>query len=100
MIVFFNAFTHEHGGIIAPMMGAIEEPDLALHALCVTLRSAGASLLARAQKDGKARADLDGAELFDIIAALAWLREQSSHASRADRIFKVIVSAILTHSTA
>lgn len=91
------AFTHEHRGIIAPLMGAIEAPDSALHASCVTLRSAGASLLARAQNDGKARADLNGAELFDIIAALAWLREQSSHASRADRIFKVIVSAILTN---
>jgi AcrR family transcriptional regulator len=93
------AFTHEHRGIIAPMMSAIEEPDSALHASCATLRSAGASLLARAQKDGKARADLNGAELFDIIAALAWLREQSSHASRADRVFKVIVSAILTNRT-
>ncbi|WP_225031209.1 TetR/AcrR family transcriptional regulator [Paraburkholderia sp. XV] len=91
------AFTHDHRGIIAAMVGAIEEPDSALHASCVALRSAGASLLARAQKEGKARADLDGAELFDIIAALSWLREQSSHASRADRIFKVIASAILTN---
>ncbi|AKC70744.1 TetR/AcrR family transcriptional regulator [Pandoraea oxalativorans] len=91
------AFTHEHRGIIAPMMGAIEDSDSALHASCVTLRSAGASLLARAQADGKARADLSGAELFDIIAALAWLREQSSHASRAERIFKVIAGAILSH---
>lgn len=89
------AFTHEHRGILGPMMGAIEDPDSALHASCVTLRSAGAALLARAQADGKARPDLDGAELFDLIAALAWLREQPSHASRTDRIFSIIAGAIL-----
>ncbi|MGB9989740.1 TetR/AcrR family transcriptional regulator [Massilia sp. SM-13] len=89
------AFTHEHRGVIAPMVSAIEDHESALHASCVTLRSAGAALLARAQADGKARADLDGSELFDLIAALAWLREQPSHASRADRIFGVISGAIL-----
>lgn len=90
------AFTHEHRGIIALMMDAIEDPDSALHASCTTLRAAGAALLARAQAEGSARADLSGAELFDLIAALAWLREQSSHAQRADRIFNVIAGAILT----
>jgi AcrR family transcriptional regulator len=89
------AFTHEHRGVIAPMMSAIEDSDSALHASCVTLRAAGAALLARAQADGNARADLDGSELFDLIAALAWLREQPSHASRADRLFSFIAGAIL-----
>lgn len=89
------AFTHEHRGIIAPMVNAIEDPHSALHASCVTLRTAGAALLARAQADGNARADLDGSELFDLIAALAWLREQPSHASRADRLFSVVADAIL-----
>lgn len=89
------AFTHEHRGVIAPMVSAIEDPDSALHASCVTLRAAGAALLARAQADGKARPDLDGSELFDLIAALAWLREQPSHAPRADRLFSVIAGTIL-----
>ncbi|NKF22476.1 TetR/AcrR family transcriptional regulator [Solimonas marina] len=90
-----TAFTHEHRGVIALMMGAIENPDSALHASCVTLRAAGAALLARAQDEGMARPDLNGDELFDLIAALAWLREQPTHALRADRLFDVIASAIL-----
>ena len=94
------AFTYEHRGVIAPMMSAIEDPDSALHTSCVTLRTAGASLLARAQADGKARADLDGAELFDLIAALAWLRGHPSHAPRAERLFSVIADAILVTKTA
>ncbi len=89
------AFTHEHRGVIAPMVNAIEDPNSALHASCITLRAAGAALLARAQADGRARADLNGSELFDLIAALAWLREQPSHAPRADRLFSVIAGAIL-----
>jgi AcrR family transcriptional regulator len=90
-------FTHDHRGVIALMMGAIEDMTSALHASCVTLRAAGAALLARAQAEGKARADLNGAELFDLIAALAWLREQPSHAPRADHLFGVIASAILVN---
>lgn len=90
-------FTHEHRGVIAPMMGAIEDPNSALHASCVALRAAGASLLARAQADGKARSDLGGSELFDLIAALAWLREQPSHAPRSDRLFNIIAGAILVN---
>lgn len=90
------AFTHEHSGVLAPMMRAIEDPDSALHASCVTLRTAGAALLARAQAAGEARPDLDGDELFDLIAALAWLRQQPSHAPRAERLFDVIAGAILT----
>lgn len=89
------AFTYENRGVIALMMGAIEDLDSALHASCSTLRGAGAALLARAQAEGTARTDLDGAELFDLIAALAWLREQPSHAPRADRIFELIASAVL-----
>ncbi len=88
------AFTYENRGVIALMMGAIEDLDSALHASCVTLRAAGAALLARAQAEGTARADLNGAELFDLIAALAWLREQPSHAPRADRIFYLIAAMI------
>ncbi|NQE50030.1 TetR/AcrR family transcriptional regulator [Herbaspirillum rubrisubalbicans] len=92
------AFTHEHRGVIAPMMSAIEDPESALHASCIALRTAGAALLSRAQAEGKARADLNGAELFDLIAAVAWLREQASHAARADRIFSIIAGAILSPS--
>ncbi len=81
------AFTHQHRGIIAPLMSAIDDPESALHSACVALRAAGTSLLTRAQQAGQARPDLSGDELFDLIAALAWLREQPSHAPRAERIF-------------
>lgn len=89
------AFTHSQRGVIAPMVAAIEDQESALHASCVTLKSAGAQLLARAQADGKARPDINGTDLFALIAALAWLREQPSHSVRANHLFGVIAGAIL-----
>lgn len=89
-------FTYRQRGVIAPMLNAIEDESSALHDSCVRLRSAGAALLARAQADGKARLDLDGDELFDLIAALAWLREQPSHRARSQRLFTIVSEAVLT----
>ncbi|WCE06281.1 TetR/AcrR family transcriptional regulator [Pseudoxanthomonas sp. JBR18] len=94
------AFTHSQRGVIAPMMHAIEDEASALHGSCVRLRASGAALLMRAQRQGSARPDLDGDALFDLIAALAWLREQPSHAARADRIFALVTGAVLNQEAA
>ena len=91
------AVAHNHRGVVASMMAAIADPDSALHASCVTMRAAGTRLLARAQAEGMARTDIDGADLFALVGALAWLGDQPSLARRADHLFGVIASAILTN---
>ncbi|MET7388196.1 hypothetical protein ABZS92_24140 [Streptomyces sp. NPDC005444] len=63
---------------------------------CVTLRAAGARLLSRAQEAGAARTDMDGTDLFALVAALAWLGDQPSLAPRADHLFGFVASALLT----
>ncbi|HEY6924046.1 MAG TPA: hypothetical protein VI653_11290, partial [Steroidobacteraceae bacterium] len=88
---------HSQRGVIASMTAAIADPDSALHASCVTMRASGAELLARAQAAGLARKDIDGADLFALVGALAWLNDQPAHASRTEHLFEVIVSAILTN---
>jgi AcrR family transcriptional regulator len=90
------AFTHTYRGVTEMMMAAIEEPESALHTSCVALRAGGTALLTRAQQAGAARPDLDGTELFALIAALAWLGDQPSSAQRADHLFDVVADAILT----
>lgn len=90
------AFTHEYRGVISPMVAAIEEPESALHASCVMMRAAGTRLLSRAQSAGLARSDIDGVDLFALIAALAWLNDQPSTAPRASHLIDVIADAILT----
>jgi len=92
----FVAFAHKFRGVTSAMMTAIEAPESALHASCVAMKASGAELLARAQAEGVARKDLDGADLYALAAALAWLGDQPLHAPRVDRLFDVIASAILT----
>ncbi len=87
---------HSPRGVVASMAAAIADEESALHASCVTMRAAGARLLARAQKAGVARADLEGTDLFALVGALAWVHDQPSLAHRADHIFKFIAGAILT----
>ncbi|MFG2603225.1 TetR/AcrR family transcriptional regulator [Streptomyces sp. NPDC048514] len=90
------AWTTEYRGVTVLMAAAIEDTESALHASCVTLRAAGARLLARAQAAGTARSDMDGADLFALVAMLAWLGDQPSLAPHADRLFEVVASAVLT----
>ncbi|KUL63867.1 MULTISPECIES: TetR/AcrR family transcriptional regulator [unclassified Streptomyces] len=89
------AWTTEYRGVTVLMAAAIEDAESALHASCVTLRAAGARLLARAQAAGVARIDMDGADLFALIAALAWLGDQPALAPRAEHLFTIIASAIV-----
>lgn len=91
------AVAHNYRGVVASMMAAIADPNSALHASCVTMRAAGTRLLARAQAEGMARTDIDGADLFALVGALAWLSDQPSLAPRANHLFGIIASAILTN---
>ncbi len=103
LLVWFRdcvAATHEYRGVLTPMMAAIEDPESALHASCVALRAAGARLLARAQEAGVARPDLDGTDLFALIAALAWLHDQPATTTRADHLLDVVAGAMLTERRA
>ncbi|MYR42676.1 TetR/AcrR family transcriptional regulator [Streptomyces sp. SID5910] len=90
------AWTTEYRGATVLMAAAIEDPASALHASCVTLRAAGARLLARAQAAGGARSDIDGDDLFALIAMLAWTGDQPALAPRAGRLFDLVADAVLT----
>ncbi|MGW0433692.1 TetR/AcrR family transcriptional regulator [Micromonospora sp. NPDC003197] len=93
----FVASAENYRGVIASMVAAISDPESALHASCVAMRAAGARLLARAQAEGAARADIDGTDLYALAGALAWVGDQPALAPRADHLFDVIASAILTN---
>ncbi|WKD31064.1 TetR/AcrR family transcriptional regulator [Streptomyces xanthophaeus] len=92
----YVAWTTAYRGAVALMAAALEDTESALHASCVTLRAAGARLLTRAQDAGAARRDMDGADLFALVAALAWLGDQPSLAPRAEHLFGVVAGAVLT----
>jgi AcrR family transcriptional regulator len=91
------AFVHSYRGVVDLMASAHADPDSALYASCATVHSVGARLLLRAQAEGTARADMDGDDLFALMSALGWLVGQPSFAPRADHLFYIIASAILTN---
>jgi AcrR family transcriptional regulator len=90
------SYANRYRGVVASMVAAIEDPASALHASCVTMKAAGARLLERAQSEGLARTDMDGVDLFALVAALTWLGDQPALAARADHLFGIIAGAILT----
>jgi AcrR family transcriptional regulator len=90
------ALTHEYRGVAGLMTAAMEDTESALYSSCVALHDAGTRALDRAHAAGVARSDIDGTDLFALVAALAWLYDQPSLAPRADHLFDVISSAVLT----
>lgn len=91
------AFVHSYSGVVALMASAHEDPDSALYASCAAVHEAGGRLLLRAQAEGTARADMDGDDLFALMSALGWAADQPSFAPRAEHLFHIIASAILTN---
>jgi AcrR family transcriptional regulator len=91
------AFVGSYGGVVGLMASAHANPDSALYAPCAAVHSAGARLLRRAQAEGTARADMDADDLFALMSALGWLVSQSAFARRADHLFHLVASAILTN---
>ncbi len=89
------ALAHEYRGVTALLMAALEDTESALHASCVALHDMGTRLLDRAHAAGVARADIDGTDLFALVAALAWLYDQPSLALRADHLLGVMSSMVL-----
>lgn len=92
------AFALGHKGAVAMMAAAHTNPDSALYAACAAVHSASARLLVRAQAEGTARTDMNGDDLFGLMAALGWLIDLPPFAPRADHLFQILASAILTRS--
>ncbi|MFC6644578.1 TetR/AcrR family transcriptional regulator [Granulicella cerasi] len=92
-------FVQSYKGVVTLMASAHTNADSALYASCAAIHSASARLLLRAQKAGTARADMNGDDLFALMTALGWAVDQPSFAPRADQLFHIIASAILTSQT-
>ena len=71
-------FAQSYRGVVALMAAAHTNPDSALYAACAAVHSASARLLIRAQADGKARADMNGDDLFALMTALGCAVDQPS----------------------
>lgn len=91
------AFAKKYRGAVAMMAAAHTKPDSALYASCAAVHSVSGRLLLRAQAEGIARTDMNGDDLFGLMSALGWLVDLPSFAPRADHLFDILASAILTN---
>jgi AcrR family transcriptional regulator len=88
-------FARTHRGVVALLASVHDEPQSALYASCASVHAASARLLARAQADGEAREDMNGDDMFGLMAALGWLIDLPSFAPRAEHLARLVSSAIL-----
>ena len=89
-------FAKDYKGVVTLMASAHTDSGSALYASCAAIHSASARLLLRAQATGTARSDMSGDDLFALMTALGWAVDQPSFAPRANHLFRIIASAILT----
>ncbi|HEY0240931.1 MAG TPA: helix-turn-helix domain-containing protein [Friedmanniella sp.] len=82
-------------GVVVAMTAAIEDPQSALHAACVEMRTSGADLLVRAQEAGAVRRDLDGTDLFLLAGGIAWTYGQGRTTPQRAHLLDVQLEALL-----
>ncbi|MGW6306286.1 TetR/AcrR family transcriptional regulator [Streptomyces niveus] len=85
-----------YSGLAASMMSSMYDEGSPLHSSCARMHEAGARLMARAQREGSARAEFDAADLFQMIAAVAWVTERSEdREGAAERLLPVVTKGLL-----
>jgi AcrR family transcriptional regulator len=93
-----TAASARYDGLPASVMGALHDPGSTLHESCTGLRTAASDLLARAQRSGHIRADLEAGELLATVYAMAWAARQAARTADAgDRFLELLVEGLETH---
>jgi AcrR family transcriptional regulator len=87
-------FFQRYKGVADLMAAADANPGSALYHSCKTMRDAGTRLLEKAQLNGVARGDIDGADLFALIAAAGWLCDQPSFSDRSKHLTTIIARTV------
>ncbi|MBM0256651.1 TetR/AcrR family transcriptional regulator [Micromonospora sp. 4G55] len=64
-------------GLVDALVDSLADPESDLHATCQAIKAGGAQLLARAQRAGTVRPDLNASALFSLIASVAWASERA-----------------------
>ncbi|MGW4211301.1 TetR/AcrR family transcriptional regulator [Lentzea sp. NPDC004789] len=81
-------------GLASALMVADDEPDV-LAEVHQAMRSAGAALVRRAKSEGVLREDVEVAEVFQIVNAVAWASEQSAAGTgHTDRLLTLVLDGL------
>ncbi|MFR9722009.1 TetR/AcrR family transcriptional regulator [Streptomyces sp. MS19] len=82
-----------YSGLAGQYLGSLEDTASELHAACTRMSAAGELLVARARSAGAVRQDVTAQDVFALISAAAWLRDQLP-AEQADRQLNFMIDGL------
>ncbi|MFF4985750.1 TetR/AcrR family transcriptional regulator [Streptosporangium saharense] len=92
-VVHFSTFR----GLVGILTQSMYDEGTPSHAMCAAMHRSGADLLRAAQTAGCVRADLTPDELFDLMGAAAWVREQAtSGRDGSPRLLRLMLEGVTT----
>jgi AcrR family transcriptional regulator len=87
--------TAAYRGLSASVMSAMRDDKTELSTSMKGVHEAGAALLARAQRDGAVRSDLDSAAVFQLVCAIGVATEQApDRAAQAEQLLSVVIDGM------
>ncbi|MEV8633064.1 helix-turn-helix domain-containing protein [Streptosporangium sp. NPDC051023] len=82
-----------YSGLAAMLANGLDDEASELHASCVRMADIGERLITHARGSGAVRPDVTGTDVFTLINAAAWVREQTSHED-ADRLVRLTLDGL------
>ncbi|YCK40141.1 TetR/AcrR family transcriptional regulator [Actinomadura sp. ATCC 39365] len=79
-----------YSGLADLLMNGLDDEASELHASCLRMTDISERLLAGARERGVVRSDVTGVDMFTLINAAAWVREQRSRED-ADRLVRFTI---------
>ncbi|WP_072806083.1 SbtR family transcriptional regulator [Rhodococcoides yunnanense] len=91
-VLHFSTFR----GLVGILTKSMYDEGTPSHHSCLAMHAAGAKLLNGAHRVGTVRDDLTVDELFDVLSAVAWLREAADQdvERRSSRTFEIMLAGI------
>jgi AcrR family transcriptional regulator len=81
-------------GLAAMLADGLDDEASELHASCLRMADIGDRLIANARESGAIRPDVAGADVFALMNAAAWVREQMSQ-DLADRLVRFTLDGLV-----
>ncbi|MGC0367605.1 AcrR family transcriptional regulator [Rhodococcus sp. 27YEA15] len=83
-------------GLVGILAKSMYDEGTPSHHSCLAMHAAGHKLLTAAHRAGTVRADCTVDELFDVLSAVAWLRETADHdvEGRCSRTFDIMLAGM------
>ena len=83
-------------GLVGILAEAMYDEGTPSHAACAAMHARAAALLHAAQEAGHVRPDLTPGELFDLLTAAGWVRENSPRGEAAgDRVLALLLEGVV-----